>query len=46
MRSMRSMRWDLFAVIGGPCKRSPDAVRLTRMPVVIAEACARFSVIV
>jgi hypothetical protein len=31
MRSMRSMRWDLFSVIRGPCKRY--AVTLTRMPV-------------
>jgi hypothetical protein len=30
MRSMRSMRWDLFSVIGGPRKRY--AVKLTRMP--------------
>ncbi len=28
---MRSMRWDLFSVIWGPCKRY--AVTLTRMPV-------------
>jgi hypothetical protein len=28
MRSMRSMRWDLFSVIGGPCKRY--AVTLSR----------------